>query len=209
MIRNLNTCLKKKTWYIIVDSSLNFEEHIQTKVNKANAIMGLIRRSFPFLDCHLSKKLYVTFVRPYLEYAQAVWAPHLLKHINAIENVQKRATKLVDGLGDLDYTERLRQLELAAQLWNHLHVYDNATLSCHFQRQRANGRHEYQLVWNRPMDGIRGVQANSFYYRTINSWNHLPKNVVNAKTINSFKCQLDNAWANKAMKYNLQLQSDS
>ena len=134
--------------------------------------------------------------------------------------MQKRATKLVDGLGDLDYTERLRQLELPTlvyrrargdmiQLWNHFHVYDNVTLSCHFQRQRANRRHDYQLVWNRPMDGIRGVQANSFYYRTINTWNHLPKNVVNAKTINSFKCQLDNAWANKAMKYNLIPQSDS
>ena len=74
--------------------------------------MGLIRRSFSFLNCDLFKRLYTTFVRPHLEYAQVVWSPHLVKQVKMIENVQIRATKLVDGLSDLDYPERLKKLEL-------------------------------------------------------------------------------------------------
>ena len=58
------------------------------------------------------KKLYTTFVRPHLEYAQAVWSPHLKKNINILENVQIRATKIVDGLAYLDYPERLKKLDL-------------------------------------------------------------------------------------------------
>ena len=60
--------------------------------------MGLIRRSFNYLDCEMFKKLYVAFVRPHLEYSQVVWAPNLKKYKTMIENVQRRATKLVYGL---------------------------------------------------------------------------------------------------------------
>ena len=60
---------------VIIDSELSFSEHNSSKVRIANAIVGLIRRSFSFLDGTSFKKLYTTFVRP-LEYAQSVWSPH-------------------------------------------------------------------------------------------------------------------------------------
>ena len=166
-----------------IDSELRFEEHISEKVRKANTIVGLIRRSFSFLDCQLFKKLYITFVRPHLEYAQAVWAPHLSKHINMIVNVQIRATKLVDGLGGLDYTKRLKKLDLPTlpyrrargdkiELFKHFHAYDKATLPLSFQpRNRISRKHNFQLVRKLPKDGTRGLQANSFYYRTTQIWN--------------------------------------
>ena len=69
--------------------------------------MGLIRRSFSFLDADFIKKLYVMFARPHLEYAQSVWAPHLKKYVDMLEKVQIRATKLVGGFGNLSYEERL------------------------------------------------------------------------------------------------------
>ena len=97
---------------VTVDESLRFCEHIANKVRVANAIVGQIRSSFSFLDKNTFKYLFVTLVRPHLEYAQSVWSPHLAKHINMIENVQIRATKLVDNIGSLDYEERLKALEL-------------------------------------------------------------------------------------------------
>jgi hypothetical protein len=36
-------------------------------------------------------------VRPHLEYANQVWCPHLAKHKDEIENVQRRATKQLPG----------------------------------------------------------------------------------------------------------------
>ena len=42
---------------VTFDSDLKFEDHISAKVNKANAIAGLIRRIFSFLDARLFKIL--------------------------------------------------------------------------------------------------------------------------------------------------------
>ena len=44
-------------------------------VNKSNMLVGLIRRNFTFLGGPLFKKLFTTFVRPHIEYAQTVWSP--------------------------------------------------------------------------------------------------------------------------------------
>ena len=110
--QELEHVFEEKDLGIVIDSNLRFEEHISSKVHKANAIVGLIRRTFTFLDCKLFKQLYTTFVRPNLEYGQVVWSPFLKKQVDMIENVQIRATKLVDGLQNLDYSERLKVLDL-------------------------------------------------------------------------------------------------
>ena len=80
-----------------LDVELKFDKHISVKVKKANAIAGLIRRTFSHLDAPLFKKLFITFVRPHLEYGQVIWTPHLKEYKTIMENVQCRATKLVDG----------------------------------------------------------------------------------------------------------------
>jgi len=49
-------------------------------------------------------------VRPHLEYANSVWFPYKKKVIEIIENVQKRATKLIIFLKHLPYTEILKEL---------------------------------------------------------------------------------------------------
>ena len=198
---------------IIVDSDLSFDEHICSKVNKANQIMGLIRRSFAHLDPKSFVKLYTALVRPHLEYGQSVWSPHLKKHQNLIENVQMRATKQVDGLNNLQYSERLKLLNLptlvyrrlrgdAIEIFKHFKLYDTEIISNTFQRkQRINRRHQFQLYERRAKDGIRGVQNNSFYYRTAKMWNELPEEVVNATTIDTFKNKLDKYWNEMPIKF--------
>ena len=54
---------------VIIDSEISFSEHNSSKVRIDNAIVGLIRRSFSFLDGTSFKKLYTAFVRTHLEYA--------------------------------------------------------------------------------------------------------------------------------------------
>ena len=214
METNLNMFLRKKTLVLFFESDLKFEQHIAQKVKKANQLMGLIRRSFSYLDCRLFKQLYTTFVRPHLEYAQAVWAPHLRKHVIMLENVQKRATKLVDDLKDLEYPERLRKVNLPTliyrrargdmiEIYKHFHTYDKSTLSSTFKHQtRTSRKHNFQLVWKSPKDGVRGVQTNSFYYRTMQTWNNLPAEVVNASNIDLLKKRLGALWKEHPMKYN-------
>ena len=87
----VDTSLKqfsKKGLGFIVDVEIQFEEHIDTKIAKANQFLGLIRRTFTYLDKRSVVKLYIAFVRPHLEYAQAVWSPKRAGLVTKLEKVQ-------------------------------------------------------------------------------------------------------------------------
>ena len=80
---------QEKDLGLIIDENLSFEQHIAEKIKKANSIMGVIRRNMEHLDCNNFKLLFTALVRPHLEYANPVWSPHLVKFIDAVENVQR------------------------------------------------------------------------------------------------------------------------
>ena len=97
---------------VIIDRKLSFDQHITEKVKKANSMAGWIRRSFQYMDKVLFKLLYTSMVRMHLEYCAVVWSPYLTKYIDQLEQVQIRATKMVPGLRDKSYPERLKLLNL-------------------------------------------------------------------------------------------------
>ena len=54
----LEHLFEEKDLGVTDDAELKFEEHIiSAKVKKTNSMVGLIRRSFSFLDCHLFIKV--------------------------------------------------------------------------------------------------------------------------------------------------------
>ena len=140
-------------------------------------------------------------------------APHLAKHIDMLEKVQMRATKLVDGLGNIEYSERLRRLNLPTlvyrrmrgdviEIFKHLHTYDVETLSPSFQlRNRPSRKHGFQLRQRKAKDGLRGIQSNGFYCRAVKLWNDLPRSVVYAQNVNILKDQLNDAWKDLPIKF--------
>ena len=97
---------------VTFESTLRFDKHILNCVNKANRMLGLIKRSFSFMDKEMFLPLYKALIRPHLEYATVVWSPFLKKDIFLIENVQRRATKIVRYIRNLSYEERLKHLGL-------------------------------------------------------------------------------------------------
>ena len=56
--------------------------------------------------------LYESIVRPHLDYCMQAWRPHYRKDIDKLEKVQRRATRMVEGLGEYSYEDRLRILGL-------------------------------------------------------------------------------------------------
>ena len=198
---------------VTIDHEMKFEEHIARKVTVANAIVGQMRRSFSYLDCDTFKRIYTAFVRPHLEYAEAAWSPNLVRNIMALENVQIRATKLVDGLSKLTYPERLKRLDLPTlvfrrrrgdviEMYKHFHTYDRSTLAPSFKpRERPSRKHRFQLHMPPTKDGSKGPQTNFFFQRTTKIWNDLPVNVVEAENTNQFKNRLDNFWMHDKLKH--------
>ena len=78
---------------VVIDDRLLSSEHLSDKINMANKITGIIKWIFTHLDTDIFKGLYTALVRPHVEYANQVWCPHLIKDIQAIENVQRRTTR--------------------------------------------------------------------------------------------------------------------
>ena len=67
----------------------------------ANGMLAPLRNTFRSRNTNLWKKLYITYVRPLLEYSIQAWSPYLQKDIDEIEKVQRRATKIPYALKGL------------------------------------------------------------------------------------------------------------
>jgi hypothetical protein len=92
-LKPMEETIAEKEVGVTIDNKLSFDKHITEKVNKANSIIGVIRRTIEYLNLKTFRMLYVSLVRPHLEYADPVWNPYLKKTIDMIENIQRRATK--------------------------------------------------------------------------------------------------------------------
>ena len=92
---------------VIVYNDLMWSEHVDRMVEKANRLLCMPKRTFESRDPKLLKELYVSLVRPHLEYAIKAWNPHLQGEIDKIERVQRRATRISFGFEKLVYEERL------------------------------------------------------------------------------------------------------
>ena len=86
---------EEKDLGILIDSSLKFQNYINSQAKKANKMLGLIRRSFSFLDNDMFLCLHKSLVRPYLEYGTQVWSVIYRKEPVTLENVERWATRLL------------------------------------------------------------------------------------------------------------------
>ncbi|MEW8544372.1 MAG: reverse transcriptase domain-containing protein, partial [Candidatus Thiodiazotropha sp.] len=118
---------------VTIDEKLKFREHITQKVNIANRNLGIIFRTFMFMDKEMFLNLYKSMVRPHLEYATQIWSPKYKKDKIIIENVQRRATRLLKCIQHLPYHERLKKLGLP---------------TLEYRRERADMVQVYKILHN-------------------------------------------------------------
>ena len=96
----LNTTESERDLGVILSKNLKWKNQIITCAGKANQILGM-------MDVKLLRSLYVTFVRPLLEFASPVWSPFQKEDIDWLESVQYRATGLIPSMRNFSLTDQL------------------------------------------------------------------------------------------------------
>ena len=206
--KHIETVVAEKDLGVTIDVDLSFQQHIIDKVNKANSFVGIIRRSFLFLDAEMFLTLYKSIVRPHLEYANQVWAPQLKKHKEMLENVQRRATKMIPGFRSLSYPDRLKKLKLPSLTYRRLRgdlIEIYKILSEKYDPDVTKGfiklrdecvapgapqtRGNTQKIYVEKKTHL--LRQQSFPHRAVNVWNDIPDKVIRAETTNAFEARLD------------------
>ena len=79
---------------------------------KCTNLSGWILRAFSTRDITTMLTLFKSLVLSRLDYASQLWSPHLVKHIDQLEKIQRSFTKHITGMQGLDYSDRLVFLKL-------------------------------------------------------------------------------------------------
>ena len=89
------------------------------------------KRNFKHLTLPTFILLYTSMVRSHLDYSSSVWAPCKKGDIEALEKVQKKATKILPALKRLPYSERLKACQIP---------------TLHYRRIRGDMIETYKIV---------------------------------------------------------------
>jgi hypothetical protein len=182
---------------------LSWNIHAEETAKKANKCLGVIRPLKHRLDRQSLETLYTSYVRPVIEYADAVWdVPADNRHtLKTLDKVQKEAAKVVSGATARCTTEELYSElgwePLAARRKLHrasmMHKIDHSLAPTYLQdlipdRVQARTRYNLRNTEDRDVPLARiTAYSNSFFPAATRQWNELRRETKHSGTPNSFK----------------------
>ena len=191
---------EEKDLGVLIDDKLDFGKHIRTIVAKANRVLGMIKVAFACMNMPMFLNLYTAQVRPLLEYCVQVWSPHKRVYIKLIEGVQRRATKLVPQLKEMNYDDRLEALGLQRLVDRRIRGDMIETYKIMTGKEKLDSRRLFTVATlmsrSHPMKIYRkysrlDVRKYFFSQRVVKKWNMLSLDEVEAGKTSDFKAKYD------------------
>ena len=90
-----------------ISDNLSLSYHHQKASKAAFCVLKMLHRSFPIMGKEDFPFLFGTYIRPILEYGSQIAHTGLIRDRDCLKCVQRLGTKLVKGISDLSYYDRL------------------------------------------------------------------------------------------------------
>ena len=185
---------------VVITADLKSSAQCIAAEQKAQKILGYIKRVFRYRNKQTVLALYRALVRPLLEYGAQFWSPIRRVDVERLEKVQARATRLVPSIRHKGYQRRLADLGLFTLEQRRLRGLLIETFKILRGFSGLDPASVFELSVNRTRNhGYKVVppRFNTVLYRDFptvrvcNLWNSLPEAVVNAPSVDAFKGRLD------------------
>ena len=197
---------KVKYLGVVMNSKLKWNDHCQYVVSRATKCLNRLRRAMYGCTQEAKINAYRALVRPYLEYACAVWAPHTARDIDLLESVQHRAARWIKSFWDPTAFQWSKSSAICVgELgWPSLKVRRNYfsvwTLYCILHKTTAIDFSRYfhfntlatrshSLTLNLLPSTINAFRY-SFFVASPMLWNSIPFDVLSQPVVSTFKHKL-------------------
>lgn len=190
---------------VVFSSDLTWNQHVEFITTKAARTLYFIRRNFKQAPQDVKELLYSTNVRPILEYGSTVWDPFTQNLIGSLEAIQNRAarfvknsyvfpssiTRIKDSLGWPTLASRRAFFRISFLR----DVYFNQTplnKDVYLMPPTYVSRRLDHTLKIREMPARTNAFMNSFFPRTIQTWNQLPRDIIQVASDDKFLVALRN-----------------
>ena len=202
--QQLPTTDQQRDLGIIITKDLKWQKQTEKIFKTVNRVLWFIALNFRYKNKELILRLYKSLVPTNLEYAVQFWSPQSRRHIEKIEKIQRRATKMIPEIWNHSYHQRIQDFDLIILVQRILRgqlievfKYLNPSTTA-----SARGLFDYELDDRTRNKGAKLVKhfktsvAQLFYpIKITTNWNATPSAVVSNRTVNSFKNSLDKHYA--------------
>lgn len=186
---------------LLISNDGTWSKHIDMIINKSFKRINILRKFKFILDRRTLEKIYLTFIRPILEYADVIWDNTTVHLVNKIESVQIEAARIVTGGTRLVSFEKL----YCETGWEKLKDRRETHRLTYFYKMTQQLAPQYLIDMvprnlgnihdhnTRNVSIIPPIRTNTALYSnyflpaTVRSWNLLPSSVKTSPSISAFK----------------------